>query len=242
VGDTQPSEAVLRRWRFRWHIRSFSANGRAAKAQRRTVFVTRSQASSGASTLRDSLIETQQLKTFPRKRNRRPARLRGLLMAQKTRTGRDGRDLVFGRTATEAFFASTIRARANKAWNKPGSSRSLRTKPGTARSPTSSRPVSTGSRSPEGPARRCPPDVETLRAPRARRRGHRKSASRRLPHTHTSDPDCDARPQERRNPEHTGVLQYRYRDSNPRFRREREIERSQPFPEVRYLHTYLKPG
>jgi hypothetical protein len=29
---------------------------------------------------------------------------------------RDGEDLVFGRTGTEAFFASTIRARANKSW------------------------------------------------------------------------------------------------------------------------------
>ncbi len=45
------------------------------------------------------------------------------LMAHKARTGREGPDLVFGRTATEAFFASTIRARANKAWKQPGSSR-----------------------------------------------------------------------------------------------------------------------
>ena len=42
------------------------------------------------------------------------------LMAHKARTGREGRDLVFGRTATEAFFASTIRARANKAWKAAG--------------------------------------------------------------------------------------------------------------------------
>ena len=33
---------------------------------------------------------------------------------------RDGEDLVFGRTRTEAFFASTIRARANKAWKAAG--------------------------------------------------------------------------------------------------------------------------
>jgi len=38
------------------------------------------------------------------------------LMAHKARTGSDGPDLVFGRTATEVFYASTIRARANKAW------------------------------------------------------------------------------------------------------------------------------
>jgi integrase len=42
------------------------------------------------------------------------------LMAHKQRTQRDGADLVFGRTKTEAFFASTIRARANKAWQEAG--------------------------------------------------------------------------------------------------------------------------
>ncbi len=74
------------------------------------------------------------------------------LMAHKARTGHDGRDLVFGRTATEAFFASTIRARGTRRGSKPGSSRSLRTKHGTARSPTSSPPASTGSKSPPGQA------------------------------------------------------------------------------------------
>jgi integrase len=42
------------------------------------------------------------------------------LMTHKQRTSRDGEDLVFGRTKTEAFFASTIRARANKAWTQAG--------------------------------------------------------------------------------------------------------------------------
>jgi integrase len=42
------------------------------------------------------------------------------LQAHQQRTHRDGEDLVFGRTATEAFFASTIRARANKAWLDAG--------------------------------------------------------------------------------------------------------------------------
>jgi integrase len=36
----------------------------------------------------------------------------------KLRSGRDGEDLVFGRTATEPFFPSTIRSRANAAWKK----------------------------------------------------------------------------------------------------------------------------
>ncbi len=42
------------------------------------------------------------------------------LMAHKQRTRRDGADLVSGRTKTEAFFASAIRARANKAWQEAG--------------------------------------------------------------------------------------------------------------------------
>jgi integrase len=42
------------------------------------------------------------------------------LMTHKQRTQREGPDLVFGRTKTEAFFASTIRARANKAWEAAG--------------------------------------------------------------------------------------------------------------------------
>jgi integrase len=46
--------------------------------------------------------------------------IRRELMTHKQRTQRDGPDLVFGRTKTEAFFASTIRARANKAWTQAG--------------------------------------------------------------------------------------------------------------------------
>jgi integrase len=42
------------------------------------------------------------------------------LMTHKQRTQREGPDLVSGRTNTEAFFASTIRARANKAWLQAG--------------------------------------------------------------------------------------------------------------------------
>jgi len=42
------------------------------------------------------------------------------LAAHKLRSGRSGDDLVFGRSATEAFFATTIRARANKAWKAAG--------------------------------------------------------------------------------------------------------------------------
>ncbi len=42
------------------------------------------------------------------------------LRGHQQRTGRDGEDLVFGRTATEAFFASTVQYRANKAWKAAG--------------------------------------------------------------------------------------------------------------------------
>ena len=42
------------------------------------------------------------------------------LRAHQQRTGRDGDDLVSGRTATEACFASTIASRANKAWKAAG--------------------------------------------------------------------------------------------------------------------------
>ena len=42
------------------------------------------------------------------------------LAALKLRTARDGDDLVFGRTATEAFVRSTIRSRARAAWKVAG--------------------------------------------------------------------------------------------------------------------------
>lgn len=60
------------------------------------------------------------------------------LQAHKQRTGRDDEDLVSGRTPTEAFFASTIRARANKAWKQAGLNPITPHEPATARSATSS--------------------------------------------------------------------------------------------------------
>jgi integrase len=44
------------------------------------------------------------------------ALLRDYLNEHLIRTGGRGDDLVFGRTATEAFVASTVRARARSAW------------------------------------------------------------------------------------------------------------------------------
>lgn len=46
--------------------------------------------------------------------------LRSELAAHKLRTGRDGTDLVFGRTAADPFVPSTIRRRAREAWNSAG--------------------------------------------------------------------------------------------------------------------------
>ena len=42
--------------------------------------------------------------------------LRDYLDEHKLATGRDGDDLVFGRTARDPFVASTVRTRARKAW------------------------------------------------------------------------------------------------------------------------------
>lgn len=50
-------------------------------------------------------------------------RVRRELAAHKLRTGRDGDDLVFGRTAREPFIPTTTRARADAAWKAAGLSR-----------------------------------------------------------------------------------------------------------------------
>lgn len=47
-------------------------------------------------------------------------RLRRELLELKLATGRDGEDLVFGRTATEPFVPSTLNRRAKKAWAARG--------------------------------------------------------------------------------------------------------------------------
>jgi integrase len=46
--------------------------------------------------------------------------LRDYLDEHKLRTGRDGEDLVFGRTPTLPFIASTVRSRALRAWREAG--------------------------------------------------------------------------------------------------------------------------
>jgi integrase len=47
-------------------------------------------------------------------------RLRVLMAAHKLATGRDGSDLVFGRSPRDAFVRSTLRDRARRAWAAAG--------------------------------------------------------------------------------------------------------------------------
>jgi hypothetical protein len=125
------------------------------------------------------------------------------LMAHKQRTKRDGPDLVFGRTATEAFFASTIRARAiaagldskqistwaghgdvRQTWNRyghlvPGGEQAARERLDAYLTPPNLTPT--------------------------------------VAHTVAQAPENEETPVD------TGVLKYRYRDSNPGFRRERVV-------------------
>ena len=144
------------------------------------------------------------------------------LMAHKARTGRDGRDLVFGRTATEAFFASTIRARANKAWKQAGLEPIT---PHEARHCAISYFIAAGldwkqisTWAGHGDVRQTwnryghlVPGGEDL----ARERLDVFLTPPTVAHTVAHDLDNE------KTPESTGVLKYRYRDSNPGFRRER---------------------
>ena len=148
------------------------------------------------------------------------------LMARKARTGRDGPDLVFGRTATEAFFASTIRARANKAWKQAGLEPLT---PHEARHCAISYFIAAALEWKQISTWAGHGDVRQT----WNRYGHlvpggEDQARQRLDafltpaqptptvaHTVAQEPNNDETPAT------TGVLQYRYRDSNPGFRRER---------------------
>ena len=144
-------------------------------------------------------------------------------MAHKARTGRDGRDLVFGRTATEAFFASTIRARANKAWKQAGLEPIT---PHEARHCAISYFIAAGLDWKQISTWAGHGDVRQT----WNRYGHlvpggEDHARERLdafltPHdmwrTLWRTTSSTTKP-----PNTTGVLKYRYRDSNPGFRRER---------------------
>ena len=113
------------------------------------------------------------------------------LQAHKRRTARDGEDLVFGRTATEAFFASTIRARANKAWRGAGLEPIT---PHEARHCAVSYFIAAGldwKQTDLGGPRRRAPDVESVRATPARRRG-RSSPIGSMPFLSLPYCDCGA--------------------------------------------------
>jgi integrase len=169
------------------------------------------------------------------------------LMAHKARTGRDGPDLVFGRTATEAFFASTIRARANKAWKQAGLEPLT---PHEARHCAISYFIAAGLDWKQISTWAGHGDVRQT----WNRYGHlvpggEEQARQRLDaflapaqptptvaHTVAHAPINDE------TPENTGVLKYRYRDSNPGFRREREAEHARSFPEMLCLHNIPETG
>ena len=148
------------------------------------------------------------------------------LMAHKARTGRDGLDLVFGRSATEVFYASTIRARANKAWHTPGSSRLT---PHEARHCAISYFIAAGldwkqisTWAGHGDVRQTwnryghlVPGGEGIARERLDAFLTPPKMTPTVAHTVAHDP------QNEKTPEDSGVLKYRYRDSNPGFRRER---------------------
>ncbi len=148
------------------------------------------------------------------------------LMAHKQRTQRDGPDLVFGRTKTEAFFASTIRARANKAWQEAGLEPIT---PHEARHCAISYFIAAGLDWKQISTWAGHGDVRQT----WNRYGHlvpggEEQARERLdayltpptPITTVAQTVAHA-PENAETPENSGVLKYRYRDSNPGFRRER---------------------
>ena len=159
------------------------------------------------------------------------------LMAHKARTGRDGPDLVFGRSATEVFYASTIRARADKAWKQ---ARLEPLTPHEARHCAISYFIAAGldwkqisTWAGHGDVRQTwnryghlVPGGEDIARERLDAFLTPPKKTPTVAHTVAHDPQNDETPKS------TGVLKYRYRDSNPGFRRERELEPSRPFPKV----------
>jgi integrase len=148
------------------------------------------------------------------------------LMTHKQRTQREGPDLVFGRTKTEAFFASTIRARANKAWKAAGLEPIT---PHEARHCAISYFIAAGldwkqisTWAGHGDVRQTwnryghlVPGGEEQARERLDAYLNPPNAIPTVAHTVAHEPKNDE------TPENTGVLKYRYRDSNPGFRRER---------------------
>ncbi len=152
--------------------------------------------------------------------------VRRQLMAHKARTGRDGPDLVFDRTATEVFYASTIRARANKAWEEAGLEPITRHE---ARHCANSyfiaacldwKQISTWAG--HGDVRQTWNRYGHLVPGGEEQARERLDAYLNPPKpTPTVAQTVAQDPQNDETPVATGVLKYRYRDSNPGFRRER---------------------
>ncbi len=152
------------------------------------------------------------------------------LTAHKARTNRDGPDLVFGRTATEAFYASTIRARANAAWIKAGLDPIT---PHEARHCAISYFIAAGldwkqisTWAGHGDVRQTWNRYGHLVPGGEREAAERLSAYLDIPRKGPkADPTVAQTvahsPQDDKSPAATGDLEYRYRDSNPGFRRER---------------------
>ena len=144
------------------------------------------------------------------------------LMAHKARTGRDGPDLVFGRTATEVFYASTIQAGANKAWKTAGLEPIT---PHEARHGAISYFIAAGLDWKQISTWAGHGDVRQT----WNRYGHlmpggedqaRERLDAFLTPSHPTPTVAHASNNDE-TPVNTGVLKYRYRDSNPGFRRER---------------------
>jgi integrase len=144
------------------------------------------------------------------------------LTAHKTRTRRDGADLVFGRTATEPFYASTIRARANAAWKGAGLEPIT---PHEARHCAISYFIAAGldwkqisTWAGHGDVRQTWNRYGHLVPGGEREAAERLSAYLDAP---TVAQTVAHRARNAKSPASTGDLKYRYRDSNPGFRRER---------------------
>ena len=144
------------------------------------------------------------------------------LTAHKARTSRDAEDLVFGRTATEPFFASTIRSRANAAWQKAGLEPIT---PHEARHCAISYFIAAGLDWKQISTWAGHGDVRQTwnRYGHLVPGGEREAAERLSAYldTPTVAQTVAHEPQNDETPATTGVLKYRYRDSNPGFRRER---------------------
>jgi integrase len=144
------------------------------------------------------------------------------LTSHKARTDRNGSDLVFGRTASEAFYASTIQARANAAWKAAGLEPIT---PHEARHCAISYFIAAGLDWKQISTWAGHGDVRQTwnRYGHLVPGGEREAADRLSAYLDRSTvAQTVAQPlRNAKSPVDTGLSEYRYRDSNPGFRRER---------------------